>query len=113
MKPISATEVVFEKVTLHKIEGFWTDLRVLRSSIPSEYSAFDCRDTDDLTCEPAEITNFVLVNFVGTFIVPKDKLVLSKEEPRICIDFEDEEDIINYSGEYYILKDGKFVKEEN
>lgn len=113
MKPISATKIIFEKVTLHKIEGFWTELRILPDSAPSKFSVFECRDTDDLTCEPAELTNHVLVNFLGTFIVPKGKIVLPKEDPHIFINFEDEEDTINYLGEFYILKDGKFVKEEN
>ena len=112
MKPISITQITFERITLHKIEGYWTELRVLPDSVPSKFSVFECRDTDDLSCEPAEITKHVLVNFLGTFIVPKGKLVLPKEDPHIFINFEDEEDTINYLGEFYIFKDGKFIKEE-
>ena len=109
MKEKDLKELTLEKVRLHDIEGYWTELRVDKRTVPEGYEAFECRD-DGSSGEPLTIEKGVLVNFWGTFIVPRGVINLEKEEYEVIyIDTDDENDTINYLDDgLYKLIDGEF-----
>lgn len=113
MKPQDLKTLTLEKVCLHNIEGYWTESRVDKKTIPEDYEAFECRD-DGSSGEPLTIEKDVLVNFWGTFIVPRGVINLEKEEYEVIyIDTNDENDTINYLDDgLYKLIDGDFKKEK-
>lgn len=77
MKQIPYKEVYdWMKVELHlsngmRVTGRFTPLRILRSSIPKSYTAFDIRHDDDDGSRMIQLKEAVLVNHMGTIVCKK------------------------------------------
>lgn len=111
MTPEKLELLNLEHVCFHNIDGYWTEMRVDRKSVPENWSRYECRD-DGCSGDPCTIEYNVWVNYWGTFIVPKGTIDLEKEEGKaIYIDLDDENDTINfYDDGIYRIIDGKVVK---
>ncbi len=69
MKPINANEAKYEHFEILGNDALFTCLRIDRESLPKGLYAYDLRDCDDCSGNPAELCNFVGVNHWGTVIV--------------------------------------------
>ena len=64
-----ADELRYEQVTVLEKEAIFTDLRVLRDSVPKGFSCYEVRHDDESQGNPVEIARGILVNFYGTLLV--------------------------------------------
>ena len=64
-----ADELRYEQVTVLEKEAIFTDLRVLRDSVPKGFSCYEVRHDDESQGNPVEIAKGILVNFYGTLLV--------------------------------------------
>ena len=69
MKPINAHEADYERFEIFGRDALFTNLRIDRKTLPKGLYAYDLRDCDDLTGEPGELKNYVMVNHWGTVVV--------------------------------------------
>ncbi len=77
-----ADELRYEQVTVLEKEAIFTDLRVLRDSVPKGFSCYEVRHDDESLGNPVEIARGILVNFYGTLLVQgslEQHLVLGEE----------------------------------
>ena len=98
MKPIDANETDYERFEILGHDALFTNLRIDRKSLPDGLYAYDLRDCDDCSGNPAELRNFVLVNHWGTVIT---KEPIEGADEGIVLD----EDDYNYLGEDMTLKE--------
>lgn len=86
MKPIDANETSYERFEILGHDALFTCLRIDRKSLPDGLYAYDLRDCDDCSGDPAELRNFVLVNHWGTVITKEpieganDGIVLEEKD---------------------------------
>ena len=64
-----ANELRYEQVTVLEKEAIFTELRVLRDSVPKGFSCYEIRHDDECQGNPVEIAKGILVNFYGTLLV--------------------------------------------
>ena len=64
-----ANELRYEQVTVLEKEAIFTELRVLRDSVPQGFSCYEVRHDDECQGNPVEIAKGILVNFYGTLLV--------------------------------------------
>ena len=89
-----ANELRYEQVTVLEKEAIFTELRVLRDSVPKGFSCYEVRHDDEGQGNPVEIAKGILVNFYGTLLV-QGSLEQVEKEGRCFLERED----WNYSGE--------------
>ena len=82
MARLKASDIVWVKVNVLGKECLFSDLRIDRESVPEGYSMYEVRHTDDDWGMPAEIGNWIMVNFFGTLLT-KEPFVL---EPSTAVD---------------------------
>lgn len=111
MTPEKLELLNLEHVRFHNIDGYWTEMRVSKQSIPENWQKFECRD-DGCSGDPCTIEYGVWVNYWGTFIVPKGTIDLEKEPNKaIYIDMDNENDTINfYNDGVYRIINGKLIE---
>lgn len=68
MKRFSAEDVNFSKVKIRGHEFFFTDCRIDPQTLPKGLCLYEVREADEYCGEPAEISEYILVNFFGTLI---------------------------------------------
>ncbi len=98
MKPIDANETDYERFEILGHEAIFTCMRIDRKTLPEGLYAYDLRDCDDCTGDPAELRSFVLVNHWGTVIT---KEPIEGADEGIVLN----EDDYNYLGEDMTLKE--------
>ena len=64
-----ANELRYEQITVLEKEAIFTELRVLRDSVPKGFSCYEVRHDDECQGNPVEIAKGILVNFYGTLLV--------------------------------------------
>ena len=69
MEGYLAKDVHWVAMEIFGIEGLFSDLRIVRDSIPEGYYMYELRDNND--CEVCQYKTSVMVNFMGTFISKK------------------------------------------
>ena len=89
-----ADELRYEQVTVLEKEAIFTELRVLRDSVPKGFSCYEVRHDDESQGNPVEIARGILVNFYGTLLVQGSLEQVEKEGYCFL-----EEDDWYYSGE--------------
>lgn len=89
-----ANELRYEQVTVLEKEAIFTELRVLRDSVPKGFSRYEVRHDDECQGNPVEIAKGILVNFYGTLLV-QESLEQVEKEGRCFLERED----WNYSRE--------------
>lgn len=101
MARYNAQELEWTKVEVFGIEGLFVDLRVDRDTIPNGYTMYEVRHSDDDWGEPAEIADWILVNFFGTLLMKEPLKNMEPDEnmKKNFVYIEDEEDWC-YLGEY-------------
>lgn len=72
MKPVNFNEIKeFTLITLMSNPAMYTDLRIDRDTVPEGYHAYDIREKDDGSGDPACVeSGIVKVNHMGTAILP-------------------------------------------
>ena len=63
-----ANELRYEQVTVLEKEAIFTELRVLRDSVPKGFSCYEIRHDDECQGNPVEIAKGILVNFLWNLI---------------------------------------------
>ena len=89
-----ANELRYEQITVLEKEAIFTELRVLRDSVPKGFSCYEIRHDDECQGNPVEIAKGILVNFYGTLLVQGNLEQVEKEGDCFL-----EENDWNYSGE--------------
>ena len=89
-----ANELRYEQATVLEKEAIFTELRVLRDSVPKGFSCYEVRHDDEGWGNPVEIAKGILVNFYGTLLVQGNLEQVEKEGDCFL-----EENDWNYSGE--------------
>ncbi len=68
MKPINANETGYEHFEILGSDALFTNIRIDRKTLPNGLYAYDLRDCDDYSGDPAELKSNVIVNHWGTVI---------------------------------------------
>ncbi len=98
MKPIDANETDYERFEILSHDALFTCLRIDRKTLPEGLFAYDLRDCDDCSGDPAELRSFVLVNHWGTVITKEP--IEGADEGIVLTD-----DDYNYLGEDMTLEE--------
>ncbi len=86
MKPINANEAGYESFEILGHNALFTSLRIDRKTLPDGLYAYDLRDCDDCSGDPAELKSYVMVNHWGTVITKEpiegadDGIVLEEKD---------------------------------
>jgi len=67
----SANLALFNEIDIQGSSALFSELRILRESVPKPLCVYEVRHSDEDWTEPAQITRGVLVNFLGTLITAK------------------------------------------
>lgn len=93
MARLNAREVSWEKVEVFGKEGLFVDLRIDRNTVPEGYIMYEIRHSDEDWGEPAQIGEWILVNFYGTILMKESlDLIRSSAINNSYLDIEDPED---------------------
>ncbi len=86
MKPINANETGYERFEILGRDALFTNMRIDRKTLPEGLCAYDLRDCDDCSGDPAELKSYVMVNHWGTVITKEpikgadDGIVLNERD---------------------------------
>lgn len=106
MARLNAREELWEKVEVLGKECLFVDLRIDRNTIPEGYYMYEVRHTDNDWGEPAEIGEWILVNFFGTLLT-KEPFELEKSDAinNAYLWLENPDDFV-YLGESVEIREG-------
>lgn len=82
----NANEVSYMEVLVQDQLSLFCEERIEKSTVPQGLYMYQVRHADEDWSKPAEIKNFILVNFFGTLITKKP--LLTEEETFLCIESE-------------------------
>ena len=64
---LDAAKETFYPLVFRGMTGLFTDMRIDRNSVPKGWYLYEVRESDE-GCEPAEISEWIMVNFYGTIL---------------------------------------------
>lgn len=64
-----ADELYYEQVKIFGKQALFSDLRIVRESVPKGFLLYEVRHDDECLGDPVQVAKGVLVNFWGTLLV--------------------------------------------